>query len=106
MVVGVIAGLTVDLLLQRGRRGVTRDLALAVTVPPVIAIVGCWLALGSFRAVAGYFRSSFELARGYSVAMSLSGPRVELVAALEATVLVAALLFLVKLQDRSGASTP
>ena len=95
---GVIAGLIADFLL-RNRRSERMDVVLAVTVPAAVAIVCCRFALGSFHAVAGYVRWSLELTRGYSVAMSTSGPRVELVAAIEGIILLVAALFLLKLRD-------
>jgi hypothetical protein len=99
IVVGVMAGLIIDLLL-RDRRGARLNVALALTVPAGVAIVSCRFALGSFHAIAGYVGWSLELMRGYSVAMSTSGPRVDLLAAVEATVLLAAALFLLMLRDR------
>jgi hypothetical protein len=90
---GVVAGLIADYLWRGGRRH-GLELGLTVTIPTTVAVLSCRLALGSFRAVAGYFRTSFELARGYGVAMSLWGPRVELIAAIEALVLFAAALTL------------
>ena len=102
VVVGVIAGVIVDLLL-RGWRGATLDVALAVTVPAAIAVMCCQFALGSFHAAASNLVWSLELTRGYSVAMSIFGPRVELVAALEAIVLLVAALFLLMRRDREKA---
>ena len=102
IVVGVMAGFIVDLL-PRDRRSAMLDVTLAVTVPAAVAIVCCRFALGSFHAVAGYVRWNFEQTRGYTVAYSTSGPRVELVAALEAIVLLVAALFLLMLRDHHKA---
>jgi len=97
--VGLIAGLIVDFFL-RDRQTARLNVVLAVTVPAAVAIVCCRFALGSFQAVAGYVEWSLELTRGYSVAMSTSGPRVELVAAIEGIILLVATLLLVMLRDR------
>jgi hypothetical protein len=99
IVAGVIAGFIVDRLLPDGRSGRLLEVALAVTMPAAIGIVCCQFALGSFHAVAGYVRWSLELTRGFSVAMSTSGPRVELVAAIEGIILLVAALFLLKQRD-------
>jgi hypothetical protein len=102
LVAGVMAGLVVDRLLSDDR-GPRPDAVLAATVPAAVAIVGYRLALGSFQAVAGYARSGLELTRGYSVAMSSSGPRIELIVALEAMVLLSAGVLLLMLQQREKA---
>jgi hypothetical protein len=99
IIAGIMAGVIVDLLL-RDRGKVRMDVALAVTIPAAVAILCCRVALGSFHAVAGYVRWSLELTAGYSIAMSTSGPRVQLVAAFEAIFLLVAALFLVALRDR------
>src|SRR5262249_52885566 len=70
---GFMAGLIFDLFLSA--RPSTRLVVIAATVPTAVAIVSCRFVLGSFDAARGYIRSSLELTRGYSVAMSTSGPR-------------------------------
>jgi hypothetical protein len=100
--VGVTVGLILDLLL-RGRQRSWLDVALAVIVPATFVIAYCRLALGSFHAIVGYIRWSLELMRGYTVAMSTSGPRMELVAAFEAIALLVVALFLLMLQERAAA---
>ena len=102
VIVGVMAGLIVDFLL-RDRRAARLNVVLAATVPAVVAIVCCRFALGSFHAVAGYVGWSLELTRGYSVAMSTSGPRVEPVAAIEGITLLVIALFLLMLRNREEA---
>jgi hypothetical protein len=99
IVVGVVAGLIVDLFL----RGINRllTIVLAVTVPAAVAIVSCRLALGSFQTIASYFRWNVELSRGYSYAMSTAGPRIVLLAASEGILLLAAVIIL--LRDRAKA---
>src|SRR5262245_44252261 len=99
IVVGVVAGLIVDSFL-RGIRGLL-TIVLAVTVPTVAAIVSCRLALGSFQTIASYFKWNVELSRGYSYAMSISGPRVEVLAASEGILLLAAAIILLMLRDRT-----
>jgi hypothetical protein len=95
---GVTVGLIADLLL-RGPRLAKREVALAVVVPAAVSLAGFRLALGSFHAVANYWKWSLELASGYSVAMSTSGPRVELVAAVEAIGLLGFALVLIAGRD-------
>jgi hypothetical protein len=102
IVVGVMAGLIVDRLLRDGRSA-RLDVALAMSMPTVVAVVGCRMALGSFHAVAAYVRSSLAFSKDYSVTMSTSGPRMELLAAVELVVLLAAALFLLLLWDRDKA---
>jgi hypothetical protein len=99
---GIVIAIAVDLLL-RDRRGVTLELALALTVPFAVATIGCRLALGSFHALGEYIKSSLELARGYSVAMSQLGPHMELVAALKAILLVLIALYLLARRDHDKA---
>src|SRR5262249_54267106 len=99
IVVGVVAGLIVDSFL-RGIRGLL-TIVLAVTVPTFAAIVSCRLALGSFQTIASYFKWNVELSRGYSYAMSISGPRVEVLAASEGILLLAAAIILLMLRDRT-----
>jgi len=102
IVVGVIAGLVVDRLL-RDRRSARLEVALAIVVPMVVALGGCWLSLGSIQAIATYVRSSLEFTRYYSVIMSIAGPRIELVAALEAIMLLVATIILLRVRDRDEA---
>jgi hypothetical protein len=90
---GIVVGLLFDFLMSHRNRS-TLDIALAVVVPALVGIVGCRLALGSFRAVTGYIQSSLELVRGYSQGMSAGGSSVELMAAVEAIVLVTSAMIL------------
>src|SRR5262249_53900223 len=99
---GITAGLFVDRLLRDGRSAKIYA-ALTAMVPLTVAIAGLRLALGSFAAMEGYFRSGLELIRGYSVAMSWSGPRLELIVALEAVLLLAAAVLLLALRQRDRA---
>ena len=101
-VAGVTAGLAVDRLLS-DEPGARIEAALAAAVPPAVATAGLWLALGSFAAIGGYIRSGLELTRGYSAAMSWPGPRIELIVALEAVVLLAIAVMLMMLRQRERA---
>jgi hypothetical protein len=100
--VGVTAGVVIDHLAHGPARR-KLDIALALTVPLGVAVLCCRLALGSFHSVAAYVRSSLEFARVYSIIMSTSGPRIELVAAFEATVVLVTALLLLMVQDRDKA---
>jgi len=102
IVAGVLAGLVVDRLLS-GERGARMEGALAAAVPAVVALAGLRLALGSFAAIGGYIRTGLELTRGYSVAMSWSGPRIEFVVALEVIALLLAAVLLLMLRHREKA---
>jgi hypothetical protein len=102
VVAGVLAGLVVDRLLS-GERGARIEGALAAAVPAVVALAGLRLALGSFAAIGGYIRTGLELTRGYSVAMSLKGPRMEFVVALEVIVVLLAAVLLLMLRQREKA---
>src|SRR5215831_3213348 len=99
IVVGVLAGLIADLFLRGNNRLLT--IVLAATVPTVVALVSCRLALGSFQTIASYFRWNAELSRGYSYAMSTAGPRIALLAASGGVLLLAAVIIL--LRDRAKA---
>jgi hypothetical protein len=61
------------------------------------------LALGSFHSVAAYVWSSLEFARVYSITMSISGSRMELVAGFEAIIVLVTALVLLMVQDRDKA---
>ena len=102
VVVGVVAGLIVDRILQE-RRTALLEVTLALIVPTVVAVVGCRLALGSVQAIAAYVRTSLEFAGNYSVVMSIAGPRKQLVAGLEAVALLASAVFVLLTQDREKA---
>jgi hypothetical protein len=99
---GLVAGLIVDRLLSNDSNA-RLEAALAAGVPLAAAVVGCRLAFGSFGAIGGYIRSAVELTRGYSIAMSASGPRMELIAVLEAAALLATALFLLMCRHRREA---
>jgi hypothetical protein len=98
--IGALAGFIVDLFLRDDIRRAL-NIALAMIVPTAVAIVGCRLALGSFHAIASYLKWNSELLRGYSFAMSISGPRVVVLSALEGISLLMAALVLLMLRDRA-----
>ena len=90
---GALAGFLVDRAICLGWKA-WREVALAATVPAVVAGIGFSATIPSFAAFATFVKGSLETSSGYSVAMSMAGPRLELLAAVEALVLVSALLLI------------
>lgn len=80
-----------------------REIALAIAVPAFVAGVGYRLTLGSFAAFPSYFRTSLEVARGYSTAMSQAGPALDLVAASGTVILLGIVLWWFAYRDRQRA---
>ena len=79
-----------------------RELALTLGVPAlVIAAVFAWI-MPSFPAVLYYLRGIADISGGYSVAMSVTGPRLDMVLALAA---LAALAAVVRVQAVSSLDT-
>ncbi len=99
----VVVGLVVDRILH-DRLSARRELLLAAVLPVLVAGVGFWLTLGSFHAMALYFKGSLELSRGYNLAMSLRGPAMELLAAFEAVVLLAVVVGVLAVRNRRTAA--
>jgi hypothetical protein len=101
MILGVmvVAGLIVDFIMP-GRSSTRREALLAAVLPGLVAGAGFWLNMGSFHALALYFKGSLELSRGYNLAMSLPGRSIELLAGFEVLVLFAAALVLLAIRDR------
>jgi hypothetical protein len=101
MILGVmvVAGLIVDFIMP-GRSSTRREALLAAVLPGLVAGAGFWLTMGSFHALALYFKGSLELSRGYNLAMSLPGRSIELLAGFEVLVLFAAALVLLAIRDR------
>ena len=94
LVAGVIAGMIVA---QALCRRPWREMAIAAVVPTLVAGIGYCLSIGSLHAFAVYIKSSSELASGYNVAMSISGSKLELLAALATVpVLIFALVLVAK----------
>jgi hypothetical protein len=91
--VGALAGFLVDRAIYRGWKA-WREVVLAATVPAVVAGIGFYATIPSFAALASFVKGSLEIVSGYSAAMSMRGPRIELLAAVETVVLVAALLLI------------
>lgn len=70
--VGIAGGLVVHRLLSR-QPDALRETILALVVPPLVAGIGLWAAIGSLSGILSYVRSSKELAQGYAFAMSFPG---------------------------------
>lgn len=86
-----LAGFLIDRALSVGWK-VAGDTLLAVFVPPIVAGGVVYIFLRPFD-VGKYLRVGFELVRGYSLAMSLDGSKLEWVAALEVLALIGAVLW-------------
>lgn len=101
-VAGIVVGLIIYGLAYRHPRA-TQEITLAALLPALVAGTGYWLTLGSFSAVSAYLSSSLEVARGYSTAMSVAGPEIEIVAAFETHGLLCIVLALLAVRDRRRA---
>jgi len=88
---GALAGFLIDRALNL-RWKVAGDALLAVFVPPLVAGGIACIVLWPFD-VGKFLKVSFELVRGYSLAMSLAGPNLELVACFEVLALIGAVLW-------------
>jgi hypothetical protein len=99
---GALSGYLVDRVIEL-RRQVWRHLALAALVPMLVAGSVCWLMLPSFSAFRAYLRGTAEFAGEYSVAVSLSGSRLELLVTVEAVLLLACLVAFRALHSRRDA---
>jgi hypothetical protein len=99
---GALTGYLVDRLIEL-RWQVWRHLALAALVRMLVAGFVCWLMLPSFSAFRAYLRGTAEIAREYSVAMSSSGSRLELLVTVEVVLLLACLLAFRALHNRREA---
>jgi hypothetical protein len=84
---GAIIGLIAYQFLRRSATA-RRDAVLAVAVPVCVSGIGFWLTLGSFHAFAVFMKTSMELSDGFNLAMSVWGAPTELLAALEALILL------------------
>jgi hypothetical protein len=90
---GALAGFLVDRAICLGWKA-WREVVLSATVPAVVAGVVFYATIPSFAALAAFVKGSLDFSSGYSAAMSMPGPRIELLAAVEAVVLVSALLLI------------
>jgi hypothetical protein len=100
LVAGVVIGIIVArILFDRS----WREIVVAAVLPTLVAGVGYWISVGSWHTFLDYLRSSKELANGYSVAMSISGSRLEFLAALGSIALLALALALLASIDRRTA---
>lgn len=90
---GVIAGFVLHRVLRRPA-ATRREIALALCVPSFVAIFTGFFAFNSFADSAAYLKSSQELAKGYAIAMSFSGPPSQIVLALLALALLLAVFAL------------
>jgi hypothetical protein len=100
--IGALSGYLVDRFIEL-RRQVWRQLTLAAFVPMLVAGSVYWLMLPSFSAFREYLRANAEIAGEYSVAMSHSGDRIELLVTVEAVLLLAGLLAFLAFHSRRDA---
>jgi hypothetical protein len=96
---GAALGLAVYPILSR-RANAWRDAILAVVVPLCVSGIGLWLTLGSLHALAVFMKTSMELSSAFNLAMSLWGAPTELLAAVEALILLAIALAALGSSDR------
>jgi hypothetical protein len=98
----MVAGVTIGLFLDqtvRHRSTSWREPVLALVVPAFVTFTGYWLTMGSFESIRLYLKGSLELSRGYGLAMSLNGPRLESLDGLGVFVLLVSALALVAARD-------
>lgn len=79
LVMGIVAGLILELLI-RERTLLRREFAFLLAVP-VLVMLGFWLTIGNWVDVGADMKGFMELTHGYSAAMSVPGPRLEIIAA-------------------------
>ena len=88
-----LAGFLVERAIRRRWRALPEAI-LAALVPVAVTTAVCLSLMPPAYSILGYLRGSAELTSGYSVAMSMWGPRIEIVSALEATAVLVILLWL------------
>lgn len=88
---GAVAGFLIDRALNI-RWKVAGDALLAMFVPPLVAGSATYLLLWPFD-FGKFLKVNLETVRGYSVAMSLAGPKLELLACFEVLALIGAVLW-------------
>jgi hypothetical protein len=74
-----LAGFLVERALALGRKAIPLA-ALTAVLPVATAFIACWWAIGSVSGLLRYLRGSVEMMGGYSSAMSLSGPALQICA--------------------------
>jgi len=97
--IAVLVGLIADRIMCKGRAA-WRETALGGLLPILVAGIGYWLTLGSFRTIALYMKGSLELSKGYNLAMATAGPNVELMAGLEAVAIFVGTVVILWIEDR------
>jgi hypothetical protein len=100
---GLVAGLLTDRIVNKGQKFWSES-ALAILLPALITAVGYTFTARSLAGAVLYLKAALELSSGYSLAMSTSGPVVELVAAFESMALIAIGLAVLVRQNRRIAS--
>lgn len=99
---GIVVGLGADLAMRRSRN-LRTELAMALALPALVAVVGCRLALGSFATTKDYLKWSVELTRGYTAAMSIVRAEAQFLAALGLVAVLGIVLVLLARQERETA---
>jgi hypothetical protein len=100
---GAVAGFLVERVIAL-RRNAWPYVALAVVIPTAITGLVLWLTVPSLNALSVYLHSTMDIAEAYSVAISVQGPAIELVVALETMVIVGGLLALEAFDNPRGAA--
>lgn len=97
--IGALLGFLIDRTLRHGRKALP-EIALAAVLPAAVTTSLFLYLIPSFQSFLYFLRGSAEITRGYSAAMSIAGPQLEPVLALEAMVVLVLILWL------SEASSP
>ena len=97
-----LSGFLVERAIQRRWKALL-EAAATLIVPTAVFAGVCFWVMPSFQSVLHYLRGSYEIIGGYSTAMSLAGPKLELVSAVEAVAVLAALLWIMAASSLSQA---
>jgi hypothetical protein len=93
VVSGAVFGFLIDVVLRK-RSGAWREIVLAASVPIMVTATVLACLLPSAAALATYVKSSHDLVKGYSTAMSLSGDPFDFAAMTEVLIGIGVFLFM------------
>jgi hypothetical protein len=88
-----LAGFQIERVIRRRWKALP-EAALSALIPIAVTAVACLCVMPSASSILRYLRGSAEITSGFSAAMSVGGPHIELVSALEAIALLVILLCL------------
>jgi len=98
-----LAGLLVERAIRRRWKALP-EAALAVLIPVAAATAVWFWVMPPASSILRYLRGSADLTNGFSAAMSLGGPHIEIISALEATAVLVILLWLQAAASRRTAT--